>query len=498
MREDKRVALSRLEWEGFTKRIKIDKIIKSESIPKGAETIEIWRDDNYKLNGRILGGDDGYSLGNMDKEEGIAGTIVPSIEIQGTDYYGFISYRLSHCYIGDSSIQVTSLDSKSKSKFVANIMLYRVEKKELTDMKSNMLIEWYLNGPSGSFIFSRSTNRQLKEDFIRKRFDNEERLYPGTHRQEDTRDFAFIELENRSFIIQAVPKYFGPEWSNCIGIEYREEWGGIPDEEEREAICEIVGFVLGKHLLNVGYSKFSETGYPLEEVAINPWGDNVISKCQVAALFPIEVNNYQTWGILEKILTKLIPQYLLLRNDLNLKQALWNYWISLDLPIGVNLPILSAGVETIAKSWFKTSKSKTKGVYLAKKKYEELLISEFNSIEEKLKESTYQQRMLNKIKNAYNMGANERLDFFFSEIDLPIGEIERNALSGRNSMAHGDIMSDQEIEKKLQLTRAFQTLFHRILLKILGYDGDYIDRSAEGWPKRNINEPMQGPRKNNT
>lgn len=34
MREDKRVALSRLEWEGFTKRIKIDKIIKSESYQK--------------------------------------------------------------------------------------------------------------------------------------------------------------------------------------------------------------------------------------------------------------------------------------------------------------------------------------------------------------------------------------------------------------------------------------------------------------------------------
>jgi len=492
MSEDKYAALSRVEWEGFTSKIKIKKIIESESIPIGSETIEIWRDDDYKLNGRILGEYDGNGLGNMDNEKGIAGTTMPSIEIEGTDHYGFISYKLSHCYIGGISNQVTRLDSNPKTNFVANLMLYHVEMKQSTDMKSDLLIEWYLNGPSGSFIFPRSTKRQLKEDFIRKRFDNEEKLYPGTHNEENTRDFAFVELENRSFIIQAVPKYFGPKWSNCIGIEYREEWGGIPDEEEREAISEIVGFIFGKHLLNVGYTKFAGMGYPIEEVAKNPWGDNVVSKCQDAALFPVDIDNYQTWGLVEKVLTQLIPQYLLLRNDLNLKQALWNYWVSLDLPIGVNLPILSAGVETIAKSWFKTSKSKTKGVYLAKKEYDELLASEFNLIEEKLRENVYQQRILNKIKNAYNMGANERLDFFFSEIDLPIGEIEGKAIKGRNSMAHGDIMGDQKIEKMVQLTRAFQTLFHRILLKILGFDGDYIDRSTVGWPRRHINEPMQG------
>lgn len=491
MSEDKYAALSRLEWEGFTSKIEIKKIKESESIPKGAETIEIWRDDNYKLNGRILGEYDGHGLGNMDKEEGIAGTNMPSIEIEGTDHYGFISYKLSHCYIGGISNQVTRLDSNPKTNFVANLMIYHVEKKQLTDMKSDLLIEWYLNGPSGSFIFPRSTERQFKEDFIRKRFDDEEKLYPGTYNEENTRDFAFVELENRSFIIQAVPKYFGPKWSNCIGIEYREEWGGIPDEEEREAISEIVGFIFGKHLLNVGYTKFAGMGYPIEEVAKNPWGDNVVSKCQDAALFPVDIDNYQTWGLVEKVLTQLIPQYLLLRDDLNLKQALWNYWVSLDLPIGVNLPILSAGVETIAKSWFKTSKSKTKGVYLAKKEYDELLASEFNFIEEKLRENVYQQRMLNKIKNSYNMGANERLDFFFSEIDLPIGETEGKAIKGRNSMAHGDIMNDQEIEKMVRLTRAFQTLFHRILLKILGFDGDYIDRSTVGWPRRHINEPMQ-------
>jgi|LSQX01.1.fsa_nt_gb hypothetical protein len=492
MSKDNHASLSRVEWEGFTSKLEIEKIKESELIPKGSEAIEIWRDDNYKLKSRILGGYEGfmYEPGGNDKH--IAGTIVPSIEIEGSDYHGLISYKLSHCYIGSISNNVTRLDSNPKTSFIADLVVYRIEKKTLHDSEPDILVEWYLNGPVGSFIFPRSTSRELKEDFIRKRFDNEEKLYPGTHTEEHTRDFAFIELENRSFIIQSIPKYYGPSWSNCIGIEYRNEWGGIPDEEEREAISEVVSFILGKHLLNVGYTKFAGLGYPVEEVAENPWGSNVVSLCQDTALFPVDIDNYSTWGYIEKVLAQLIPQYLLLRNELNLRQALWNYWISLDLAIGVNLPILSAGVETIAKSWFKSSKSKTKGVYISKNNYDELLADDFISMEEKLKENPYRQRMLNKIKTAYNMGANERLDFFFSELGLPIGDVERDAIKGRNSMAHGDIMSDQETERLMSLTRSFQTLFHRIFLKILGFDGDYFDRSTAGWPKSHIDDPMKG------
>ena len=91
-----------------------------------------------------------------------------------------------------------------------------------------------------------------------------------------------------------------------------------------------------------------------------------------------------------------------------------------------------------------------------KKQYDELLASEFTIIERNL-ENVNQQRILNKIKNAYNLSANERLDVFFSEIGLPIGEIERKAIKERNSMAHGDIMRNGGIRKMVRLTRAFQT-----------------------------------------
>lgn len=492
MNDNNQVGFSRIEWESFNNKIEVKKIEKSKLIPEGAETLEIWRDESYKLQGKIIGSNDGLDLFHREDKNKVAGTIVPSFEIEGSDYYGLKSYKLSHCYIVSSSTKAINLDSKPQDNFEIKLKPYRVEKHQNSGEKVDWLIEWYINGPSGNFIFPRLTEREIKEEYIRKRYDFEERSFSGANKSEVKNDFAFIELGDFNFIIQVVPKHFGPSWSNNIAIEYREEWGGIPREEDREAIREIVSFILGKQLLNVGYSTFNDMGYPINEVAIDPWGDNIVSKCKEPSLFPIMIDDYNNRGIIEQILKNLIPTYLEIRDDLNLEQALWSYWVSLDLPIGINLPILSSGIEAIAKGWFKTNKSKTKGVYLSKKEYDSILSNEINAIEEKLKNIEYGEKMINKIKNAFNMGANDRLRFFFNEIGLKIGNVEEQTIKARNSMAHGDKINDEEMTKMLNLTYSFQTLFHRVLLMVLDYDGNYIDRSTYGWPEKNITEPLGG------
>ncbi len=44
-------------------------------------------------------------------------------------------------------------------------------------------------------------------------------------------------------------------------------------------------------------------------------------------------------------------------------------------------------------------------------------------------------------------------------------------------------------EGMIRATRVYQTLFHRIVLKLLGYDGTYIDYGTLGHPSRDISEP---------
>jgi hypothetical protein len=59
-------------------------------------------------------------------------------------------------------------------------------------------------------------------------------------------------------------------------------------------------------------------------------------------------------------------------------------------------------------------------------------------------------------------------------------------------MAHsslGDI-SDEEIKETLRMTRAYETLFNRIFLKLLFYNRHYIDYYTLGHPNRIIDEPI--------
>lgn len=122
--------------------------------------------------------------------------------------------------------------------------------------------EWYLNGPRGPFWYSRSTERKFSETYERNRFDyqDEVKKFKGARIEEASRDNLYVKLPEYSFIIHQVPKSFGPSWSENIGIEYRDEFGKIPEESEREAISEIVGLVLGKQLMNVGSTTFDESG----------------------------------------------------------------------------------------------------------------------------------------------------------------------------------------------------------------------------------------------
>ena len=83
----------------------------------------------------------------------------------------------------------------------------------------------------------------------------------------------------------------------------------------------------------------------------------------------------------------------------------------------------------------------------------------------------------------------------FEIIGLSVGNIEKKALKARNKMAHSSIgeANDDDIKDILRMTRAYETLFHRIFLKTLGYNGDYIDYYSLGHPSRPINEPIPDP-----
>lgn len=364
------------------------------------------------------------------------------------------------------------------------------------------LTEWYLNAPEKGF-HSRFTKRDISIQYDRNRLDLENRSFNFPDEEAARLDYTFIELENFGFLIHAVPNHLTPEWSNCLGIEYREEWGGIPEVDKRESIAEIVSLVAGCQLLSVGFTKYSKSGYSIEEFTRNPpysLGHNLITLCQRTALPPISLKEIpadieaRSEIKTEEVLQQLIPSYLSLRNLLRLNEVLHRFWLFRELPIGDNLPTLAAGIETLAADYLKYRKIKLQGNYMSKVDFNTLLKEELKSIESKLKTRPGSHNLLSKIRGAYSypLGVNAVLKKFFEEIQLSIGSIEEEAMKVRHTMIHSSIdMSDELERRKMEkLTNAYESLFNRVILKILGFKKSYIDYYSSTHIQRPIDQPV--------
>ncbi|WP_054864551.1 hypothetical protein [Methanosarcina barkeri] len=328
------------------------------------------------------------------------------------------------------------------------------------------------------------------------------------------RDFILVTLDDIKFIIATVPSHFGPKWSRNICIEYRKEFGLIPDREKREAISEIVSFVLGTQLLNVGFTEYDNEGQTLAYFAQPSWGKAYSrSVCENIPLSPFKLGIKSAIineGKIEELMCDLVPKYLNKRDKLGLKEALWRYWISRDNPLGTNLPVLSSSLELIMHNWFKSENSKSNGFWIPNGDFEDMIKESLSVAEKKIDEyienkikslensdsleaqeiEELKKTIMNNICHSNGMSISKQYLAFFKEIGLESGPVEKKAINARHAMAHGNKMDIKEFEKMERCTRAYQTLFHRVFLKVLGYEGRHVDRSVIGFPEKNINLPL--------
>ena len=87
---------------------------------------------------------------------------------------------------------------------------------------------------------------------------------------------------------------------------------------------------------------------------------------------------------------------------------------------------------------------------------------------------------MNRLRNAFTLVVTDRFKFFFDKINLDLDTNEWNAIKARNKSAHGGsiIIIDQEKRRDMILCGfAYETIIHKILLRLLKYSGRYIDYS---------------------
>lgn len=522
---------SDLEWEVLQEQLIIEEIIPNECIPKNTVRIVVDRNDSYQIRAVLTAIEECGPLAEKTNTrcytrlyETSPGEQIKPFDIEGRDQYGS-KVELGQCYVTSRSSQENSSEN-SKRVVTFNITVYEINIYKNSIYAASCISEWYLNGPDKKVIFPKETLRLQKKDsgiIERKRVPIDITLDKAINLSiqnigpsEMGRDFALVTFGEIKFIIARVPSHFGPKWSRNICIEYREEFGPIPDREKREVISEIVSFVLGTQLLNVGFTEYDNEEQTVAYFAKPSWGGTYSrSVCENVPLSPFSLGiksviiNEEK---IEELLCDLIPKYLNERDKLGLKEALWRYWISRDAPLGANLPVLSSALELIMNKWFKSENSKSNGFWIPDEDFEDMIKESLSVAEEKIddyienkikslglekKDSLEAQEIeelkkpiVNRIRYSNEMSISKQYPAFFKEIGLETGSVEDKAIKARHAMAHGNKLDIKELEKMRRCTLAYQTLFHRVFLKVLGYNGNHIDRSVIGFPEKNINLPL--------
>ena len=310
--------LSRIEWEGLQGKWEIEDLKESPILPSGSRKIEVWRDEQYKIKAKVTGTPTD-ALGGMFPEYAEPGTIVPHFEVNGSDLYGRIDYKLSNCAVKSTLL-------RGNESFEAGLITHRVRRSFLKRecAETAWLTKWYLNAyrRNTSLLYPRSVKRELKEEYRKEReFLGEDITFEG-YRKGALGLCAFVETPDVSFVVQPVPNELGPPWSKCLGIEYRHEWGGVPDADDRKVIASVLSFLMGRPLVGVGYTTFDGRGHAVEQVAINPSAGNLVAMCQRLEQPPINLDQRRPPAIFEGLLREMVPCYLALREELNLDEAL--------------------------------------------------------------------------------------------------------------------------------------------------------------------------------
>lgn len=345
-----------IDWEHFEFPIQITNLIFTNTLYKLPSdcVIEVRRDEQYKLIAFISGVISDISK-IRDEFGNVAGTFPEEELIQGTDANRLWRFELSGCIVDQPGGPINPMDGSLR--FTSQVHFNTLKRLPFYPPPvmsgKGVRYEWFLAGRF-QVNWPKGTDRKVRKETskIRKGID-ESTSHTSSEALSSGKDYLVIDSAGLKCIVAEVPKELGPKWAKCICIEYREAFG-IPTDEIREGISELVSFVLGTHLLYIGATTLMDN-YFLGQEAHSPWGSDIQATCKAPTFPPVRLNIHYDWGHVELLINRLLPAYLEKVDSLQLRGALWNYWVARQLPSGVDLPLFSSAIEAIVARVLKTT-----------------------------------------------------------------------------------------------------------------------------------------------
>lgn len=367
---------------------------------------------------------------------------------------------------------------------------YHVEGK--STKKPFVIKEWLLNGSDRGLIFcTNSRFEYIVEGAVSGTYGELE--FPQKEHLEECEyygRFIHIKFKDTAFDIHFVGKSYGPSWSTNLSISYLEEYGRIPSIEEREQIRDYLSFFIGKRLIYVGESSFDENGNQIGFVMECPrtMGFDIKKECLSRPVAPIR-NDAGSLNKYFDAVQKYIEPFCDLYEKLGFNSFFSAYWYAKEIVQPMNLPIMSAALENLKRKWFEEVELNPETVLMNKKDFAKRIKPIKKLVETQFAGTEYIDRLKNSVANMNRMSVSEQLTHFFEGIDMVVGKEEKEALQARNFSAHGSYGNDADYEKQFMTSHIYECILVRVILKLLEYEGEYIDYGILGYPDKNIDCP---------
>jgi hypothetical protein len=268
----------------------------------------------------------------------------------------------------------------------------------------------------------------------------------------------------------------------------------IPGDKERALLVDALSFALGRQLVPVGETWFGEQWWPVRSIAVSGHYLGRTSGFAEHSFAPADLSLGGAF-LDENKLSKLVNSFLTTARKTDLDFPLWLVWLAQASPLDAQPAHLGAALEALRKTYCDGG-TKLQTRLLPKADWTPLrdallpVLDKFAGS----KNSTPPYSILrNKICQLNNKSSNMQYDEFFEVLGLEVGDVESQALRERNRPAHGHRYKQSDYESLAGSAWALHALFWRTMLRIVGWEGSYIDYSTLGFPSRALSEPLGGP-----
>jgi len=460
-------------------------IIDHQHLNKGFHTISFERDNNYRLICKLEGRIEDKSPSPTRKVKRGQSIKMDGI-IKAQDPTASTKIDIERIYTKKENTQGSGLYSADAE--ASSIRVYHEVEDEF-----KFIIYWFLNGQdSAQFGYTRVRTIELRSEATIEISDLTREKVRIHETKSSTINSIQLSLNSKKFLFGFVDE---KETGKYRGSYLRFDKNFFPTQAELEAIQFALSFILGRALIPIGSTKYNYSLLPVERVYKSTHRSDIEQVIRSVSIPPIRTDMLtvtKSKDNFEEKMNYLLNKYYEYEVTFQLNQIIWYMSYGRILPTDMQLQPLSTALDLFQKAWFRSDKSDSKGKYLMDNDYEETISKYIPSIKNDLRERETAAPILNKIKKCNEMSLNEKYETLFKEIKLKTGEVERISIRERNLAIHGSL-KPKDYDKLYIRTLAFQTLLHRLILKLLEYNGKYNDYSTSGFPERDINEPLQGP-----